>query len=73
MSQVTECINCRWNADSGLTHDEYVEANRMMAWLCDDNAARAHLLPAAPRPPRPRNADPVLDADGNVTGYTARP
>lgn len=66
MNQVTECINCGWKqADTILAHDEYVAANPMKAWLCDRRNGTVV-------PPRPQNADPVLDDDGNVIGYAVR-
>lgn len=71
MDQVTECINCRWKAEDGLSHDEYVRANLMMSWLCY-RMGQAISDIACILPPRPENAEPVVAEDGTVTGYTVR-
>lgn len=69
---VTECVNCGWKrAATIMTHAEYVEANRMTAWLC----ARPATGPLeSVMPPRPANAGPVFSEDGaTVIGYAGRP
>lgn len=72
MSQVTECINCGWKAEDGLSHDEYVKNAGIMAWLCYRIGATVYDI-AEILPPRPRNADPVFGEDGTtVIGYTVR-
>ncbi len=58
-----ECINCKWNDSMGMSHDEYVTANRVMAWLCVNPDGTVF----APRSPE---AEPVIDENGTCVGYT---
>lgn len=57
-----ECVNCGRKAGAGLSHDEYVRANRLKAWLCDRRDGTV-------MPPRGPEAEPVFGEDGTVTGY----